>query len=172
MAKTSAKPAAKTPFPTRVDLPADVRTEMGELLNQRLADFLDLERQAKHAHWNVKGIHFEQLHELFDAVAGLAVKWADDIAERAVQLGCVAEGSVQTVAERSKLPACPMNVDSPTQWVVVVADALAGCANAARDDIDTADDAGDAITADLLTRITGEADKQLWFVEAHLERQS
>lgn len=168
MAKTASKP----PFPTRVDLSVETRSAMGVLLNHRLADFLDLERQAKHAHWNVKGIHFEQLHELFDQVAALAVTWSDDLAERAVQLGCVAEGSVQTVAERSQLPECPVNVETPTEWVQVVADALAACANAAREDINAADDADDAITADLLTRITGEADKQLWFVEAHLEKQS
>ena len=36
----------KTPFPTRVDLPADTRIALGMILNERLADFLDLERQA------------------------------------------------------------------------------------------------------------------------------
>lgn len=39
------------------------------LLNQHLADVLDLGLQAKQAHWNVKGPHFIALYELFDKVA-------------------------------------------------------------------------------------------------------
>ena len=169
MAAALVPKGARTPFPTRVDLPANTRAAIGMILNERLADMLDLERQAKQAHWNVKGPRFMLLHELFDTVAGLAVGWADDLAERAVQLGCVAEGTVQVVAGRSELPRCPLNVANADEWVHVVAEALAFCTNAARADIAEADAADDAITADLLTRITGEADKQLWFVESHLQ---
>jgi starvation-inducible DNA-binding protein len=151
-----------------VDLPEETRTAMVMLLNDRLADMLDLERQAKQAHWIVKGPHFQPLHTLFDDVAALAVGWADAIAERAVQLGGIAEGTLQAVAERTRLPKAPLQVERPEEWVGVVAEALGFCANAARADIEEADAADDAITADLLTRITGEADKQLWFVEAHL----
>ncbi len=170
-ASTSLAPMARslTPFSTRVALPMNTRAAIGVILNERLADILDLERQAKQAHWNVKGPRFQQLHVLFDETAALAVGWADDIAERAVQLGCVAEGTIQAVAGRSELPKAPLNVDTADEWVHVVAEALAFCTNAARSDIAEADAAEDAVTTDLLTRITGEADKQLWFVESHLQ---
>lgn len=169
-ASTSLVTTSRTPFATRVDLPANTRVALGIILNERLADFLDLERQAKQAHWNVKGPRFQPLHELFDTVAGLAVGWADDIAERAVQLGCVAEGTVDAVAGRSELPKCPLNVATADDWVHVIAEALAFCTNATRADIEEAEAADDAVTTDLLTRITGEADKQLWFVESHLSQ--
>ncbi|MBV8877656.1 MAG: DNA starvation/stationary phase protection protein Dps, partial [Gammaproteobacteria bacterium] len=52
-------------FDTRNDLPANVRVEVAELLNARLADAIDLGAQSKHAHWNVKGPNFIALHELF-----------------------------------------------------------------------------------------------------------
>lgn len=159
----------KTTFPTRVDLPANARNAIGMILNERLADFLDLERQAKQAHWNVKGPRFMQLHKLFDKVAGCAVEWADQIAERAVQLGIVAEGTVQVVASRTSLPKAPINVSSADEWVTVVAEALAFCANATRADLEEIDEAGDKITTDILTKVTGEADMQLWFVESHLQ---
>jgi starvation-inducible DNA-binding protein len=157
-------------FRSSIDLPAKARSEMIAMLNARLADFLDLERQAKQAHWNVKGPRFHQLHLLFDETAALAVGWADDIAERAMQLGGVAEGTVQAVSERTSLRPSPLVAPDADAWVGVVTDALACCANAARKGIDAADDAGDAVTADLLTRIASEADKQLWFVESHLEQ--
>jgi len=159
----------RTHFHTRIDLPADTRAAMGMILNNRLADYLDLERQAKQAHWNIRGTRFQQLHELFDATAALAVGWSDELAERAGQLGVPAEGTLQAIAERSRLPKAPLVVDNADGWVHVVAEALASCANAARADIEEASAADDAITADLLTRITGATDKQLWFVESHLE---
>lgn len=164
----SKKQQAKTAFQTRIDLDESTRAEMGALLNLRLADFLDLERHAKQAHWNVRGPQFHQLHLLFDKVAACAVTWGDEVAERAVQLGVAAEGTVQNVAERSQLVASPMTAAS-MEWVQHVADVLATCAHAVRADIDRADEAEDAVTTDLLTKLAGEADVQLWMVEAHLD---
>ncbi len=156
-------------YSTRVNLPDAARGSMVALLNQRLADAIDLHAQSKQAHWNIKGPRFQTLHELFDATAALATTWTDDIAERAVQLGGVAEGTVQVVAERTSLSSAPMRADDADTWVRVVADALGTFTNAARAGIDAADTAGDQVTADLLTGIAGAADKQLWFVETHLQ---
>ena len=84
-----------------------VRTEMGQLLNKRLADAVDRFDQTKPSHWNVKGPQFIALHELFDTIAGHVEGFADLLAERAVQLGGVAEGTCQVVAERTSLKASP-----------------------------------------------------------------
>ena len=56
-------------FATRNDLPAAVREKIIALLNQQLADTFDLYSHTKQAHWNVKGLQFFQLHELFDKLA-------------------------------------------------------------------------------------------------------
>jgi starvation-inducible DNA-binding protein len=48
-------------IPTQNSLPEQTRREMVELLNQKLADAIDLGLQAKQAHWNVKGPHFVAL---------------------------------------------------------------------------------------------------------------
>jgi starvation-inducible DNA-binding protein len=56
-------------FKTKNDLPAELREPIVALLNQQLADTFDLQSQTKQAHWNVKGMHFFQLHELFDKLA-------------------------------------------------------------------------------------------------------
>ena len=49
------------------------------MLNEHLADAIDLQLQAKQAHWNIKGPNFVGLHELFDrvAVAGPRVRRRD-----------------------------------------------------------------------------------------------
>ena len=54
---------------TKIDLSKDAREKLIALLNNRLADASDLKSQAKQAHWNVKGMSFIALHELFDDIA-------------------------------------------------------------------------------------------------------
>lgn len=70
-------------FPTRIDVPAEAREVLVELLNARLADAFDLYSQLKQGHWNVKGSDFIQLHELYDTVAADVLEHVDLIAERA-----------------------------------------------------------------------------------------
>src|SRR6266850_6664260 len=97
---------------TKNDLPEKTRRSMIDLLNQHLADVLDLGLQAKQAHWNVKGPHFIGLHELFDKVAEELEEFTDNIAERAVELGGVALGTIQIVSKKSRLSAYPLDLTS------------------------------------------------------------
>ena len=96
----------------RQDLTAEICVAAVESLNQRLADAIDLQLQAKHAHWNVKGPSFLALHQLFEIVAVEVARHADLIAERAVQLGGVAEGAVRVVVTRSELSPYPLRIDA------------------------------------------------------------
>ena len=156
---------------TRIDLAPDVREKVANLLNARLADAIDLKLQAKQAHWNVKGPAFIALHELFDEIAGRVDAQVDDLAERVTALGGVAEGTLQAVSKRTTLAAYPTSV-AGADHVARLADAVAGFGKAARAAIDEAAALGDADTADLFTGISRAADKDLWFLEAHLEGKS
>jgi len=155
--------------PTRNDLPQDTRAAIVKLLNERLADAIDLQLQAKQAHWNVRGPHFISLHELFDKVAEEATGFIDEIAERASALGGVAEGTVQAVSSRTTLSAYSLTISDGRDHVDALSKALAAFGKQVRAAIDKADSTGDADTADLFTQISREVDKQLWFVEAHLD---
>src|SRR4051812_961563 len=95
---------------TRNDLAEGIRSTSVALLNRQLADALDLGMQAKQAHWNVKGPHFISLHEFFDELAEAIEDFSDLLAERAVQLGGVAVGTVQVVAHESRLPNYPLDL--------------------------------------------------------------
>jgi starvation-inducible DNA-binding protein len=139
------------------------------LLNQQLADVLDLGLQAKQAHWNVKGPHFIGLHELFDKVAEELEEFTDDIAERAVELGGVALGTLQVVTRQSRLAAYPLNISSGKEHVAALSGALAKFGASTRTAIDAASKAGDADTSDLFTEVSRGVDKLLWFVEAHAQ---
>ena len=153
---------------TRNDLPVSVRREMVELSNARLADAIDLSLQVKQAHWNVTGKDFIQLHELFDKLYAEAQEYVDLIAERAVQLGGTAEGTLQAVVERTGLSPYPLNLSGGTPHLTRVAEAMAAFGKSIRTAIEAADEAGDSDTADIFTEISRGTDKGLWFVEAHL----
>jgi starvation-inducible DNA-binding protein len=152
---------------TQNDRPEKLRLEAVGMLNQQLADALDLHLQAKQAHWNVKGPSFIALHELFDEVVEELEEYADEIAERAVVLGGTAYGTVRVAAGRSRLPEYPLDVVSGQEHVVALSAALAKFGRSARAAIDVAAKLGDADTADLFTEVSRGVDKLLWKVEAH-----
>jgi starvation-inducible DNA-binding protein len=158
-------------FETAVDLSGATRVAMIGLLNQELADTSDLYSQTKQAHWNVKGIHFYQLHLLFDQLAEKREDEADELAERATELGGYALGTVRMAAAGSRLPEIPTGIDAGVDYVQALVERYGIHANAMRDAIDKADEAGDKDTADLFTEISRELDKDLWFLQAHLQGQ-
>ena len=154
-------------FATKNDLPKKTREAVVALLNARLLDAIDLQLQAKQAHWNVKGPQFIALHELFDKVADAADEAVDLIAERSVQLGGVAVGAAKAVASGSKLEPYPLSAVDGAAHVEALSSALARFGALARKAIEQADALDDKDTADLFTEVSREADKYLWFVEAH-----
>lgn len=167
--KTSKATTSAAVNPTRNDLAAAARGSMVDLLNQQLADTSDLFSQVKQAHWNVKGKQFIALHELFDDLAGGLTGYIDDIAERAVQLGGNATGTVRMAAEASRLPEFSAEAIDGIDAVTALADRFAALAASTRAAIDAATEAGDADTADLMTEVSRGLDKSLWFLEAHLQ---
>jgi starvation-inducible DNA-binding protein len=163
---------SKSMFSTRNDLQREVRERMIELLNQQLADTFDLYSQVKQAHWNVKGAQFFQLHELFDKLAEELQGYVDQIAERATALGGLALGTVRMSVANSQLPELELNVTDSLPMVEALADRYATLASGMRQAIESAEEQGDADTADLFTEVSRGLDKSLWFLEAHLQTQS
>lgn len=156
-------------FETSVDINEDSRVRIIDILNARLADSVDLKSQVKHAHWNVKGLQFLQVHELFDTIAEHTDEAIDLVAERATALGGVANGTVRHAAAASSLKEYDLNAVTVEEHLRAVSQRLAAFANAAREAIDQTDELDDVATSDLFTQIVRQADKDLWFVEAHLQ---
>ena len=159
-------------YRTRNDLPEDARMKLVELLNTRLADAIDLQTQCKQAHWNVKGPDFIALHKVFDEVNGAVEEYVDLIAERAVQLGGVADGTARVVAKRSSLPEYPaVKGGDGREHVAALSAVLSAFGKLVRAEIDRSNELSDADTADLFTEVSRGIDKWLWFVEAHLQAE-
>jgi starvation-inducible DNA-binding protein len=98
--------------------------------------------QAKYAHWNVKGIEFIALRELFDEIVGRAEAHSDLWSGRVVALDGTAEGTTRQAA---------------------------GLSPYIRRAIQASAEAGDPITADLFTQVTRAIEEDLSLLEAHLQ---
>jgi starvation-inducible DNA-binding protein len=146
--------------------PLDKRTKRNALVNQRLAEVVDLLMQVKQACWNVKRTQSTSLHELFEEIAREVEFFTDIVAERIVQLGGIAKGTVRTAAVHSRLEEYPLVADSRSH-VEAVARALSDFGCQARAAVKEALILGDADTADLFAEICGGIDKWLRFVQAH-----
>ena len=154
-------------YSTKNTLGEKVRIQMDSILQDRLADSIDLQTQAKQAHWNVKGPSFIALHELFDKIAEESEEYPDLIAERIVQFGGVAEGTVQVVSNRTNLPDYPLVLTTGREHVEALSHTLAVYGELIRGTIKQATELEDSATADIFTQISRSVDKNLWFIEAH-----
>jgi starvation-inducible DNA-binding protein len=156
-------------FQTHIDLPADARQKLIESLNQQLAETLDLYTQTKQAHWNVKGTDFFQLHELFDQLAEDVFGFIDTIAERVTALGGYALGTARMAAQASKLPEYPREAIDGKQHLEALIERWSRYTASNRKALDSAQNEDDQATADIFTDVARAADKDLWFLEAHLQ---
>jgi starvation-inducible DNA-binding protein len=80
---------------TKNDLPSAARAQVADLLNPRLADWIELQTQCKQAHWNVKVPNFIARHEPFDTINEDVEDYLDLLAGRIVQHDGIAEGTAK-----------------------------------------------------------------------------
>ncbi len=153
---------------TGIDIARPNRETVEALLNQLLADLTDMAARTKHAHWNVTGPHFIGLHKHFDELYEVLTGHVDAVAERTAALGGFVKGRLSDAASNSRLREFPEATREGMDVVRELAGALAQVSNAAREGIDAAEDEDDMVTSDLLTQVSGDLDKQLYFLESHL----
>lgn len=158
--------STRRPPTAKDDLPQNPRAELIELMNQRLADAIDLQLQLKHAHWNAKDPRFVGLRELFDTVYRVVETYVDTIAERIVHMGGIAVGSVRVAASASCLDEYPLTVADGASHTDAVVRALIAFRRGARRAVAGAADLEDADTATLFAEISCGIDQWLWFIDA------
>jgi starvation-inducible DNA-binding protein len=157
---------------TNNDLKSNAKTVAMGLLNARLADAIDLALVTKQAHWNLKGPQFIGIHLMLDGFRTEQDEWVDTMAERITQIGGTALGTTQAVTNGTSLPPYPTDIYAIMDHLKELITRYAKVANAIRAAIDQADEAGDADTADIFTEVSRGLDKQLWFLEAHMQEPS
>lgn len=156
-------------YHNRVSLTDEQKQKTVEVMQERLAEALDMYSQAKFAHWNVKGDNFYQLHLVFDSVADSIFPQIDQIAERMTQLGGVANGTVRQSAAGSQIPEYDVDLVNGMDHVNALANSLGCYCQALREASDKIDEIGDEPSSDFFKQLVVEAEEQLYFLESHLE---
>lgn len=145
------------------------RVELIKLLNTTLASTSDLYAQLKQAHWNIKGIEFIALHKLFDELADHVLEQVDTVAERITALGGTALGTLDQAVKNSELKSYPIDIFTAKEHLTHLSRNMAILANNCRQLIKETEKT-DMATSDLYIEMTRQLDKDLWFLQAHLQK--
>jgi starvation-inducible DNA-binding protein len=132
-----------------------------------LVELLELQNQAKQAHWNVVGPHFRSVHLELDEIVDAAREYSDTVAERMRALDAVPDGRTRTVANTTKLTSFPEGEISVEKTLAVIAERIIAVTTVIRgvhDDVDAAD----PTSADILHTILESLEKQRWMLASQL----
>jgi starvation-inducible DNA-binding protein len=156
---------------TNLGLSDEVRLEVGQILNQHLADEYVLDATTHDYHWNVTGPDFRSLHLLFESQHEQIDQWLDDVAERARAIGVGARGNWAdlTKAARSSADAgIGLSSDHMLSELLALHEDLVV---QLRSDAATSLRLGDTGTADFLTGLMRQHEKAAWLLRSHLETE-
>jgi starvation-inducible DNA-binding protein len=136
-----------------------------------LVELLELQNQAKQAHWTLVGPQFRSTHLELDEVVDAVREYADSVAERMRALEAVPDGRTGTVAKTTTLDDFPAGEVSVERAVAVIAERILGAVNVIRAVHDDVDDQ-DPTSADILHTILEGLEKQRWMFTAQLRHVS
>lgn len=157
-------------FQTMNDLPEASRKGVVDLLQNGIADGIQLSQFAKQAHWTVKGPNFFGLHELFDKIHEEMEAVVDLMAERIAQLGGYPEGTCKAAQKMTSLSDYPAGIVDESEHLQTLAVACAEFGEAARASIEKSVVLRDLVSADLFTEAARMLDKTLWILESQFVR--
>lgn len=151
--------------PITSPLPDDAKQTVGTVLQDSVADFVDLSLTAKQLHWNVVGRNFREAHLHLDELVDLARGYTDDAAERAAAIGVSPDGRAATVAKTTGLPETTEGWRDVEDVNNTVVELLAKLIERMRERIETTD-APDPVTQDMLIGMTAKLEEAHWMWQA------
>lgn len=152
---------------TAVDLSPSAREAIADALNQCVAETAVTTMLAQNFHWNVTGMAFGPLHELFQKIYEDHFVAQDDLAERIKALDLHAEGTLAGMLKRSKIAEHDGHADDKTM-IATMRDAQITLAATLASAGELAAKHGDTLTEDLCIERGQTHEKFAWFLRSHL----
>ncbi len=152
---------------TAMALSTDAKSQIAEALNQSVAETAVTTMLAQNFHWNVKGMAFAPLHELFQQIYEDHFTAQDDLAERIRALDEHAEGMLAGMLKRSKVAEHDGHA-SDKEMIKMMLDAQETLAATLAGTGELAAKHGDTLTEDLCIARGQTHEKFAWFLRSHL----
>ncbi|MEM9785713.1 MAG: DNA starvation/stationary phase protection protein [Pseudomonadota bacterium] len=152
---------------TAIALGTDAKAAIAEALNQSVAETAVATMLAQNFHWNVTGMAFGPLHELFQTIYEDHFTAQDDLAERIKALDAHAEGMLAGMLKRSKVSEHDGHTTDKEMIKAMVAaqetlaSTVGGCGELAASH-------GDTLTEDLCIARGQTHEKFAWLLRSHL----
>ncbi|MEL6224005.1 MAG: DNA starvation/stationary phase protection protein Dps [Cyanobacteria bacterium J06627_8] len=154
-------------YPSRCDIPEDVRIQIVEWLNQTLATSIDLNSQIKQATWALQGMNFYSFYLLLNGISAQINDYIHIVSERISSLASTPLVSIRIAAQHSQLTEFPFEEDSVEQTLHALAQQVALHGQSVRQAIDEMIVLEDRVTADIYTQFSRTLDYHLWLLESH-----
>ncbi|MCH2163409.1 MAG: DNA starvation/stationary phase protection protein [Marinovum sp.] len=152
---------------TAASVSIDARAEICQALNQSVAETVVTTMLAQNFHWNVTGMAFGPLHEMFQKIYEDHFEAQDELAERIKALGGHANGKLSEMVAASKVAEHDGHADDKTM-ISTLADAQRTVAATLAGAAAIAEAHGDLLTQDLCIERGQTHEKFAWLLSAHL----
>ncbi|MEM7659752.1 MAG: DNA starvation/stationary phase protection protein [Bacteroidota bacterium] len=149
-----------------IGLAEDSIAQISDLLSVLLADEMVLLVKTKHFHWNVRGPHFKEYHELFDEHAALLNSYIDELAERIRMLGISSPGAMSQFLELATLEENHQDSPSAQAMLMELTDGHEHLIRSLRAGIELSSSLGDEGNADIMTAIMEAHEKMAWMLRS------
>lgn len=137
------------------------------VLNTALAETAVSTMMAQNFHWNVTGMNFAPLHQLFQEIYEDHFQGQDDLAERIKALDGHADGNLARMLKRSGI-AEPEADMTPTDMIATCLDAEEKLVATLKRAAEMAADHSDTFTEDLCIARGQVHEKFAWMLRVHL----
>lgn len=142
------------------------------ILSRVLADEHVLYMRLRNYHWNVVGMAFGPLHEMFQEQYEDLADEIDEIAERIRMIGGISPGTMTEFLQLATLTERPGDLPNDQTMVAhLVADHEAIIRNLRRDVRASDEQYDDVGTSDFLTGLMEKHEKMAWLLRAHIEQR-
>lgn len=152
---------------TASELAPTASAEIADALNQCVAETVVATMLAQNFHWNVRGMAFGSLHDLFQRIYEDHFEGQDLLAERVRAIGGHAEGRLMAHLERSKVGEAD-GTQSDVEMVRLMMEAEETIAATLGGTASVAARHNDSLTEDLAIERGRQHDKFAWMLRAHL----
>jgi starvation-inducible DNA-binding protein len=156
-------PAARQ-LATPTDLKAEEVQAVVEAVNPLIADSFALYVKTKNFHWHLSGIHFRDLHLLFDEQAEAILNSIDPLAERVRKIGGTTIRSIGHISETQTISDNDEDFCSPSEMIAELLSDNRQMAEAQRAAIEVCEENRDTVTGNLLQEVLDETERRIWFL--------